>query len=155
MSAGLNNGQSGGVIRAIAYRPTDGDPMVETDECRVLVGRGLETENRKPGKREVTFLSTDAWADAGHDLRAELPWHIRRANLLVEGFDLASTVGQTLSIGKVGIKIHGESKPCQIMEQQHPGLRAALVPECRGGVFGQVLTGGTIRMGDSVEIVRE
>ncbi len=155
MSARLNNGQSGGVIRAIAHRRTDGDPMVEIDECRVLVGRGIETENRKPGKREVTFLSTDAWADACHDLRTELPWHLRRANLLVDGVDLASTVGQTLSIGKVRIKIHGETKPCPIMEQQHLGLRAALVPKCRGGVFGQILTGGTMRVGDSVEIVRE
>jgi MOSC domain-containing protein YiiM len=36
------------------------------------------------------------------------------------------------------------------MEAALPGLEAALRPAWRGGVFGEVLTGGTIRAGDAV-----
>jgi len=39
------------------------------------------------------------------------------------------------------------------MDQQHAGLRQALVPDCRGGVYGQVLTGGTILVGDAVTLI--
>ena len=139
-----------GILRAIAWRPTDSEPMQLVDECRVLAKRGLDTENRPHGKREVTLLSAEAWAEVCTELGAELPWHLRRANFLVEGIDLAGTIGKTLSLGEVRIHVHGETKPCGIMDEQHKGLRKALVPDGRGGVYGQVTTEGTVRVGDRV-----
>lgn len=144
--------QNGGLLRGIAYRRTDGQAMLEADECAVLIARGLERENRKPGKREVTLLSAEAWADVCRELSRDLPWRMRRANLLVEGVNLASTIGREIAVGEVRLRIHGETKPCGLMDRQHPGLRAALVPECRGGVYGQVLSAGTIRVGDRITV---
>jgi len=144
-----------GCVLSIAHRPTDGDPMTEATDCEILVGRGLSTENRKPGEREVTFLSAEAWANACRDLRAVLPWQFRRANLLVEGLDLAATIGRTLMIRDVRVKIHAEAKPCGLMDQQYSGLCAALERECRGGVCGQVLSGGKVRVGDPVTVVED
>lgn len=141
-----------GILKGIAWRPTDGDPMQEVLECRILLHRGLDSENRKPGKREVTLLSTEAWSDVCRELGTTIPWHIRRANLLIEGIDLSATIGKKLTIGEVTLEIHGETKPCALMDQQHTGLRDALKPEARGGVYGQVLTPGTIRVGDSVTV---
>ena len=43
----------------------------------------------------------------------------------------------------------------EIMNEQHPGLREALIPRCRGGVYGQVVAGGNIRAGDAVRFVDE
>jgi len=147
------NGQSKGVVKAIAYRPIDGRPMVEATEIAVLPGRGPEIENRKQGKREITLLSAESWAQVCRELGVELPWWSRRANLLTEGIDLSNTIGSTLSIGSIRIKVHGETKPCGIMDQQHAGLRKALAPNGRGGVYGQVLAGGTIRVGDHVTLL--
>ena len=124
--------------------------MQQADECRVLPHRGLDTENRKHGKREVTLLAVEAWADVCRELDAELSWHMRRANFLVEGLDLAKTIGKTISIGEVEVYVHGETKPCQVMDDQHQGLRETLKPHGRGGVFGQVKSGGTVRIGDAV-----
>lgn len=124
--------------------------MIDITACEVLTDRGLTLENRKPGKRELTLLSAEAWANACRNLCAVIPWHLRRANLLVEGIDLAATIGQTLAVGEVRVTIHMESKPCGLMDRQYEGLRAALEPECRGGVAGQILIGGTIRIGDPV-----
>ncbi len=147
-----HDGRPRGVLKAIAHRPTDGQPMTEVREIIVLAGRGPEVENRKPGKREITLLSAESWARACRDLGVDLPWWYRRANLLIEGLDLSTTIGRTLSVGSIRIQVHGETKPCGLMDQQHAGLRQALVPDCRGGVYGQVFTGGTIRVGDPVTL---
>jgi len=38
------------------------------------------------------------------------------------------------------------------MEEIHPGLKAALLPDWRGGVLGRVLAEGTIKVGDTIRI---
>jgi len=126
--------------------------MQETCESTVLAARGLDVENRKTGKREITLLSAESWAETCRALGTQLPWSLRRANLLIEGIDLFNTIGRTLSVGPVRIQVHGETKPCKIMDRQHPGLREALIPDGRGGVYGEVLVGGTIRVGDPVSV---
>lgn len=139
-------------VKAIAHRPTDGQTMIEASQVNVLPGRGIDMENRKPGKREITLVSTRSWADACKELGATVPWHFRRANLLIEDIDLLATVGKKLKIGSVEILVHGETRPCGIMDQQHQGLRTALIPNMRGGVHAEVLVGGIIRVGDRVAI---
>lgn len=139
-----------GVVQAIAHRPTDGEPMREIAECRVLVGRGLDSENRPDGKRSVTLLSAESWGDVCRELGVPIPWHTRRANFLISGMDLASLIGRTITIGEIRVLIHAETKPCKLMDEQHFGLRETLVPHFRGGVYGQTLSEGTIRVGDQV-----
>jgi MOSC domain-containing protein YiiM len=127
--------------------------MIEAAEVEVLPGRGIDAENRKPGKREITLVSTKSWADACRELGTTVPWYYRRANLLIDGVDLPATVGKTLKIGSVELLIHGETRPCGIMDQQHQGLKTALTPEMRAGVHAQVLVGGLLRVGDSVDVL--
>ena len=148
-----HDARSRGVLKAIAHRPTDGQPMTEARELVVLARRGPQVENRKPGKREITMLSAESWAQACRELGVDLPWWYRRANLLIEGLDLSAMIGRTLAVGSIRVQVYGETKPCGLMDQQHAGLRQALVPECRGGVYGRVLTGGTIRVGDLVTLL--
>lgn len=126
--------------------------MTEVHQANVAAGKGLDMENRKPAKREITLLSAEAWAQACSELGVVLPWYTRRANLLIEGMDLGQLVGRTILIGPIRVLIHGETKPCNIMEQQHAGLRKALEPYCRGGVYGQVLLGGVVTVGDLVRL---
>ena len=142
-----------GILRAIACRPADGEAMTEVQQCEVLPGRGITTENRKAGKREITLISKERWEQTCSQLGAALPWYTRRANLLIEGLDLASAIGEVLAIGDhVKIRIHGETKPCSIMDKQHQGLRKTLEPDFRGGVYGQVLSAGSLRTGDPVTV---
>jgi len=144
-----------GKVRGIAHRPVDGDAMIEATSCQVIAGRGIDTENRKTGKREITLLSAESWSQTCRDLGKEIPWWTRRANLLIEGFPLVDALGKRLKVGPVELLIHGETKPCKLMDAQVAGLTRALVPEFRGGVHGQVVVGGTIRIGDTVEILLE
>ena len=141
-----------GIIKAIAWRAAKGDPVRESDHCRVNRNTGIDGENRKPGKRSITLISIERWRDVCEELGVQVPWTIRRANLLVEGLDLSSAIGKPIQIGEVRVWIHGETKPCQLMDDQHQGLRETMKPNFRGGVYGQVLNEGTIHIGDTVLI---
>ena len=45
-----------------------------------------------------------------------------------------------------------ETAPCERMDEQHQGLRAALTPDWRGGVSCKVLNDATIKVGDGVAV---
>lgn len=116
--------------------------------------RGVEDDFRgRPGDRQVTVLSREAWQRACEELGRELPWTTRRANLLIEGIELQQTTGRELQIGTLVLRICGETDPCGRMDEQAAGLTAALTPEWRGGACCRVITGGTVSVGDSVRWV--
>jgi MOSC domain-containing protein YiiM len=66
--------------------------------------------------------------------------------------DLANTRGKVLRIGTCRIRIHGETRPCEQMEDAAPGLQAGLGIPWGGGVFGEVLDDGEIGVGDEVSV---
>jgi MOSC domain-containing protein YiiM len=93
----------------------------------------------------------EGWDAACRELGVELPWTTRRANLFVEGVPVPAE-GKRLVIGSLVLEVTQETEPCQLMEAAHRGLRAALTPEWRGGVCCRVVQGGTIRVGDRVDV---
>ena len=121
--------------------------MATTDAIRIE-SRGLAGEKRPGRKRQVSILSREAWEKALVDANANLPWTTRRANLLVEGLDLADTVGRRLRIGGAVLEITAETEPCHLMDRFHPGLRSALEPDWRGGASARVITPGAVALGD-------
>ena len=106
------------------------------------------------GLRQITLIDEDSWQAALADLGAsDLPWHTRRANLLVSGLRLPRAAGATIAIGaSLRIWITGECDPCPRMDELTPGLKTALAPDWRGGVTGRVIADGTIAVGDEVRI---
>lgn len=108
---------------------------------------------RGPYKRQVTVLEREDWDAATAEVDRQIPWEERRANLLVEGIDLPQVKGRRLRIGSdVVLEVTRETDPCERMEALAPGLKAALMPNWRGGVCTFVVSGGEIAVGDAVEI---
>ena len=151
-------GRLGGIARHDRSRG-----LIETvDRVAVNTSEGLHGDFRgavRPGKsnrRQVSLIEAAGWAAAMADLgRAAdpLPWHVRRANLLVEGLRLPREAGAVIAIGaSLRIEVTCECDPCSRMEEIAPGLKAALTPDWRGGVLGRVLSDGEIAVGDEVRI---
>ncbi len=141
-------------LLGIALRDRSRGPMREVDHIQISTAAGCGGDFRgKPGARQVTVLSREAWQAACEELGQALPWTTRRANLLVGGIALADSTGRRLSIGNVVLEITGETDPCQRMDQIAAGLRRALTPDWRGGVCCRVVIGGEITVGDVARLV--
>ena len=137
-----------GTIGAIAVRTAEGGPMREIDRAVATRDGGLNGDIDVSPDRGVTFISAVQWREVAAELKTDLPWHTRRANVLVECAGLGDLIGRSVQLGDVQVAILAETKPCGIMDRLHPGLLKSLLPDCRGGVYGRVLTGGTFQTGD-------
>ncbi|HEX2793579.1 MAG TPA: MOSC domain-containing protein [Croceicoccus sp.] len=151
-------GRLGGIARHDRPR----GPMHLVYEVAVTIREGVAGDCRGamkpdgPRRRQVSLIEAESWAKAMHDLGLSpgaIGWQERRANLLIEGLALPRTNGARLRIGDdVVIEVVQECDPCSRMEEIHPGLKAALLPDWRGGVLGRVLAEGTIKVGDTIRI---
>jgi MOSC domain-containing protein YiiM len=117
-------------------------------QAELVAGEGLAGNADRGGRRQVTLLELEIWQQVTAELNAALDPSARRANLLVSGLPLAGSRGRLLRVGPCLLRIAGELKPCERMDESLPGLRARLHPDWRGGAFAEILAGGTIREGD-------
>lgn len=133
--------------------------MEQIDRAEVSQAAGVAGDCRgvrKPGgtgRRQVTLMERGDWTAALAEIGRDIPWRERRANLLVDGFDLPQRPGARLRLGAdVVLEVTCECDPCHRMDALSPGLFAALRPEWRGGVCSRVLAGGVIAVGDPIRI---
>jgi MOSC domain-containing protein YiiM len=140
-----------GSLLGIAQAPAKRAPLIAVEEGSVILDSGLAGDARRhKSGRQVTVLFKEGWDAACKDLGVHLSWLTRRANLLVTDLPLPKE-GARLAIGSVLLEVTSETAPCHLMDAAHPGLKAALTPDWRGGVCCRVIAAGTIRVGDPVE----
>lgn len=152
-----------GRLRGIARHDRPRGPIETLDHVSVTRELGVRGDLRgairpgKSGRRQISLIEAESWDAALADLKLSadqmLPWHVRRANLLVHGIRLPREAGKIIAIGKsLRIETTCECDPCSRMDQILPGLKLALMPDWRGGVLGRVLADGEIAIGDEVRI---
>lgn len=139
-----------GRIEAIWIKRAKSGPMEPVSTAEMIAGRGIAGNADQGGRRQVTILDADIWDRLTTKLGGVIDPSARRANLLVRGVDLADTTGRVLRIGACRVRILGETKPCERMDEALPGLQAAMARNWSGGAFGEVLEGGPFRVGDVV-----
>lgn len=132
--------------------------MQKVAEVRAISGKGLEgdryfnqtgTFSRPQPDRELTLIEIEAIEALKVELGVELdPGSIRR-NIVTSGIPLNHLVGREFQIGEVkarGIKL---CEPCSHLARlTHSAVLPGLVH--RGGLRAQILTDGTIRVGETV-----
>jgi MOSC domain-containing protein YiiM len=142
-----------GKLEAIWLKRMRMGPMDPVEQARLKADRGLVGNADQGGKRQVTLIEKEIWESLMQALKAELNPSARRANLMVSGIRLAESRHRVLRIGPCRIRIYGETRPCEQMDEALPGLRQALSDNWGGGAFGEVLDDGEIAVGDPVQWV--
>jgi MOSC domain-containing protein YiiM len=129
-----------------------GGPMDPADRAKMKAGRGIVGNANQGGKRQVTIVSNKHWHEVTAPLGNTPDPRLRRANLLVTDIDFSDARGKIPKIGSVRIRIYGETRPCEQMEEVKPGLQEAMQVPWGGGAFGEILDDGDIAVGDPVEL---
>jgi MOSC domain-containing protein YiiM len=137
-------------IRDLWIRPERRSPLEARDELSLVTGEGIVGDHTRGGRRHVTIVFENDWAAAIRDLGRPVDPVARRANLLVSGGRGEGFLEKKVRLGEALIEIRGIVAPCARMDEAADGLRAALEPDARGGIWGVVIEGGTIRRGDEL-----
>jgi MOSC domain-containing protein YiiM len=149
---------STGTIELIYIAPAATATPVSVKEVLAIPGVGLEGDRYASGKGtfskpepdyELTLIEAESVEALKRDYDVELAPGESRRNLVTRGVALNHLVGRDFQIGEV--KAHGIRlcEPCDHLQsltgrQLIKGLRH------RGGLRAQILTQGTIRVGDSL-----
>ena len=141
---------SDGRLNAIWLKRFKRGPMDPRETATLVPDRGLAGNANQGGRRQVTLISEEGWAEAMAALGDQVEPTARRANLMVSGVELEATRGKVLRVGPCRLRIWSECVPCKQMDEARPGLRSALRPHWRAGACAEVLEGGEIRLGDPV-----
>ena len=133
--------QSVGSVRAVPGRGLEGD--------RYFLGRG--TYSDRPGPwREITLIEIEAIEALARENGLRIAPGDARRNVVTRGVPLNHLVDREFRVGEVRLRGVRLCEPCTHLEGlTRRGILAGLVH--RGGLRAQILTDGTIRVGDRIE----
>jgi MOSC domain-containing protein YiiM len=121
-------------------------PMEELQEAQVVNDFGLQgCAHARPGRKRQVLLVDKETLEA-----MDLQPGILRENITTTGLNVnCLAIGQQLRVGKTLLEVSEICTPCDQMEKIRPGLRKELWG--RRGMLCQVVEGGIIRRGDTIE----
>src|SRR5262249_16878756 len=125
--------------------------MDSAERATLVAGRGIVGNADQGGTRQVTIMDLRRWHELMDRLSGGLDTSARRANLVVDSLDLFDSRGKTLRIGRTRLRVTGETRPCERMDDALPGLKAAMRERWGGGAFAEVIEDGEVAVGDAVE----
>jgi len=126
-------------------------PIEEVEEIECVVGRGIRGDRffdyKSDYKGQITFFSIEVFAEVCRAVGtgAKSPGAARR-NVITEGVDLNTLIGQRFTVQGVEFEGVCECSPCYWMDRAiAPGAEEAL--KGRGGLRARILTSGMLRAG--------
>jgi MOSC domain-containing protein YiiM len=147
-----------GTVESIHIASAATGPMEARDHVVAIPGIGLEGDRyalklgtfyKPEPDRELTLIEAEAVEALRRDYKIELAAGDARRNIVTRGVPLNHLVGREFRIGDVLIRGLRLSEPCDHL-QKVTGKQLIQGLCHRGGLRAQILTQGTIRVGDSV-----
>ncbi len=147
-----------GTLESIHIASAAKEPMRAVEHVVAIPGAGLEGDRYalrhgtffKPEPAfELTLIEAEAIEAARRDYRLELGPGDARRNLVTRGVPLNHLVGREFRIGEVRVRGLRLCEPCDHL-QRLTGQSVIKGLLHRGGLRAQILTQGTIRVGDQV-----
>ena len=137
-----------------------GAPMVVMPELTAIAGKGIEGDrylkgigffsHNKGPHRQVTLFESEVLETLKRDHNKVLTPTECRMNLITRGVPLSYLVGKTFRAGAVTLRGVKLNEPCQHLEDVvGESIISCLVHRC--GLFAEVLEGGKIRPGATVQ----
>ena len=150
-----------GVVVSIHTTGAASEPMQTVAEARAVAGKGLDGDryflgtgyySKKPGTgRALTLIELESIEALQGELGITLAPNDSRRNIVTRGVPLNHLVGREFRVGEVTLRGTRLCEPCSHLERltEKPGVRRGLVH--RGGLRTEIVTGGVIRVGDTVQ----
>jgi MOSC domain-containing protein YiiM len=146
-----------GQLLSIFIRPQPGEPVIEINQVRAVPGKGLEGDYYYAGiapkgvepARELTLIEKETLQALEVENNISLNPGDSRRNLLTKNVPLNHLVGREFRVGEVSLKGIRLCEPClHLASLTQDSVLPALVH--RGGLRAQILSEGTIRVGDPI-----
>jgi MOSC domain-containing protein YiiM len=150
-----------GRVESIHIATTAEATMRGVAEITAIAGVGLEgdryasrtgTFSAKPKpSRQITLIEAEAIEALERELGVVLVPGETRRNVITRGVALNHLVGRDFTVGEVRLRGHELCEPCGDLARMtsKPQLLPGLLH--RGGLRAEILEGGVIRVGDSVD----
>lgn len=148
-----------GTVISIHIAGAAKEQTASVNEVRVVPGKGLEGDRYfnltgtfcdNPGPSyEATLIEVEAIEALNRDYQVQLESGEARRNIVTRGVALNHFVGREFKIGSATFRGIRLCEPCSHLEKlTRRGVKSGLIH--RGGLRAQVLTEGSIRVGDLV-----
>ena len=151
-----------GKIETIHIAAHMGEPVIAVDSVEAIAGQGLahdriindliaQGKDVEP-KRQVTLIEAEVIEVLRRDCGIEFSAAETRRNLCTRGVALNHLVDREFTIGDARLRGIELCEPCGVLERMSgkSGVVKGLIH--RGGLYAEILEGGTIRVGDAVVI---
>jgi MOSC domain-containing protein YiiM len=150
-----------GSVVSLHVAPTGAAPIQNRDRVEAVAGRGLEddryfaglgTFSREPGSgRHVTLIEIEAIEGLKRDYGIDIAPDKSRRNIVTRDVAVNHLVEREFLIGRVRLRGTRLCEPCAHLEQlTECGALRGLVH--RGGLRAEILSGGTIHVGDPITL---
>lgn len=144
-----------GTVVAVCISDRKGIPKTNVQRGRLIPGHGLEGDaHAGPWHRQVSLLAKES-ADKVRAKGLDVGPGAFAENILTSGLDLlALPVGTRLRIGPEAlVEVTQIGKECHTRCAIYRITGDCVMP--REGIFARVLRGGTVQIGDTIEVVSE
>ena len=136
------------VVEGIFFGAIDEGPLEAADAVEVGTGAGIDGD--RYGDKDITLFEAEAIEDLKANTGIDLKPNEIRRNVMTRGASLNDLLGHRIRVGEVEAVVTELCHPCSHLQGlTQPGVLKGLVN--RGGLNADVVQGGAIRAGDTLE----